>query len=1612
MGVPRAYQSLAAENAQLAKYRQMNNQLRAYARDGRAVDRAQRLQARYAKSPWLSPGIATAYTKWEEQFGVRAARGLARNAYGASQAEGADKQSVNDSLEDFVAKKDFQRQVKAFRERDTDNQGIFGQILDNTPIIGAAKAAIEGKSWDEVALRAIPGAKSAMTVGQQATKIPAVGPAIKSAARVGFAALESPLQELQAAATGTLVGAPGALGSGKDPLGITGAIRDATDVKVGHYEAGTSTGALALRHLAAGDEVDLGSGYFPGGDIQREHTRAVREIASLRYKKGTHFATPGRLFAAAVTEPGTDPFNVLSGTVDALATIKADPANIVGGKLENIRKARKGFSASTTALDEAGAIRTWTRNATHGPTVDVFLDETRKGGRFLDDLSGNFMGRPEAMTELMRRTKWKYPAEVYASIASGPAGDRTAARTIMGEALGAEGSLQPKIRSFSASIANTTQQHKAFAEIPSVSNDLSALSGPNGSARSIYNHAIGIGLTDEQISTQLHGIISASGRVEHSVAIEHYMDMESTALENMGLPRDVAKSFSSFALNEMGKMKIYYDGQIIRGDAPPGVLVGGEVLPVDGPFLQSEFLGNRIWLPQITGKNGRNRAIGRYGRIMGIPETGFTNLEGVDGVRGLAESAYRGVRDKASGANAWGINAQNKIWKPVALLRGAWTLRVIGEEQVRMAMSGHNSLFSHPLRYMMQTFQHGKVGSEAEKDLLAWASDQGAMRGALQGTFGLPDPSTSAYGRLVQKTGDTAELGAEGYSRMWADRLINYHEDDLMQDLAVRLTSDTTDNALAAMKQEFLDGAHAGNRADLATAGNLQEAGYDLKDPLGADKYIDDLYERLHLYTGGDPDLINIVATGRYSPDLQAIARARSIKGRKIVLDDATGEVVAHKKGGRTAKVLFDDGTDQDVLVDQLTLQASDHPKILTRNADNIRVDEDFTGHLDSLDDSIKPAQVSGTVDKFENVNDPMLDRAVQAMFAFLMDKPTSYMSRSQTFLQDYLDEVERILPYMDSDAQGRILSQAGDILHQNDSHAIRGAFLHGRYGKLERAAKSATVDGLTFEEADDLAKGHALDSMRELLYDSHKKNRTLAALQLVMPFGEAFKEMVGSWGRIIAAKPITTARKLQITVNGARGANPFDYIPGGTQVPGGGFFFKDPSKQGAEMFAYPFSGAINEALFDVPVQNMAPVEGLSMGFQLMPGFGPAFVIPASYLMDRFMTDPKWDPIRQIVAPYGSREPAGLIESVSDGFFSGWMKKWMIAMNGTAGSSTHDAKVLNNLTIDVMYAGAEDGTYSLNSDEGIRKAFHDAAGKARWLYAFEGTFQFGAPASPSFDFIAKPESGKAMRFSIMRDEYFKMVKEDKKNGTRTATAKYITQFGERAMYAIGPKSIGSTLGQQFTETEYDWVRRNEDMVDKYPLVYAEFAPRAKDGDDDFSYDAYIRSMTNGERTALDPIEWAHRTNNILGNIWYDKLRSDLGVKKGDSGPPPVQAYLAEKRGEIAAVYPGWRELATDRSRIPQAVDQLIEAAYDPKLKRSNPTLIKSLREYVAARDAALDLAKEAGRIGDFQRPGYASANDMYPVREYLRKKARELGNINPQFYTLWQDTFEREMKED
>jgi hypothetical protein len=396
----------------------------------------------------------------------------------------------------------------------------------------------------------------------------------------------------------------------------------------------------------------------------------------------------------------------------------------------------------------------------------------------------------------------------------------------------------------------------------------------------------------------------------------------------------------------------------------------------------------------------------------------------------------------------------------------------------------------------------------------------------------------------------------------------------------------------------------------------------------------------------------------------------------------------------------------------------------------------------------------------------------------------------------------------------------------------------------------------------------------------------------------------------------------------------------------------------------------------------------------LMPGVGPVMQFGASAFLNRYMTDPKWDPVRELVSPYGTPDMTAGLEA----WAPSWMKKWLTAYDI---GGEQDARLLNNTIMEVFAYGVSVGDYSTHSEAAIERGLADAEKKARTLYKVRGTFQSVAPSAPSPRFVIEAK-GKLVQLSVLRDEYQRLMQKD----PSTATAKFLSRFGEDAFYATGAMTTANAYAIPVTKSGLDWERNNPQIREKFPTIYGFFAPAGKP--EEFDYTAYLRSITTGARTPIDPKEWVRRSNNVLGSLWYDRARTKMGLEPGDTGSAEQRTFLAGLRDEIRKYYPGWADISIEPNKTGHAVEQLAKAAKDPQLKKSNPGLTTAIRLYEQARQKGIESVIEDGGTSEFGRPGYGEANKFLYIRDWLRDIAADIEKRHPAFATVFDQVYSNE----
>ena len=188
----------------------------------------------------------------------------------------------------------------------------------------------------------------------------------------------------------------------------------------------------------------------------------------------------------------------------------------------------------------------------------------------------------------------------------------------------------------------------------------------------------------------------------------------------------------AYKLDPKGKMQVnvaavFADG----GDALVDGVSSGRFEALHSATTLAEYMAHSISLPdpRELGRyigNVRNafRSLASWDMLLSGPKRGITKRVPIDKVSvpikgspvaedeviSLIERAHQSIqRGYKYNIKEEGIadsvmmrylnSYMSKIWKPFALLRFAWTLRVVGEEQVRMWTEGLDSMFNHPISY-------------------------------------------------------------------------------------------------------------------------------------------------------------------------------------------------------------------------------------------------------------------------------------------------------------------------------------------------------------------------------------------------------------------------------------------------------------------------------------------------------------------------------------------------------------------------------------------------------------------------------------------------------------------------------------------------------------------------------------------------------------------------------------------------------------------------------------------------------------------------------------------------------------------------------------------------
>lgn len=1404
--------------------------------------------------------------------------------------------------------------------------------------------------------------------------------------RTGFTILAAPMEEMEAllnaAGTAVLAGSdPGQAGT--DPLAVISGLMDPLSLPVrlagdiasaasdptkllGDFwdnytkKAAHSGLAIAVGDLAQGNwsvqewwtgrsdqmvdaegnpsEAALGPGLLPSGPIYAE-----RQAQKYRLTLDGEFVTPGRIMARNFTEPGAWTYQALSGLSDFERQLVADPADRGLAALSRARTATRNFQS-------VGLIDALRHNVDPERAVNHFLTSNR--GRAMVDWLTN---------EKDIDTIWK--ATKYADLDT--AGRLAYASTtnetlkVLSDTLGTVIREKPTASWFSSGIGGA---------IPGASSDYGRIFGFGARARRATNswrwtmdmprsvlnpddindaaRQLDLWMRNARIpeATRKARIAQMAGlqngdRVQLLDVAAGVMDDTKQLLINHGVIESRATRLTRLYDNMGEELRAYGFDALGRHEdvLGPFRMVDGGVemtLPTAQALLASEMLDSHIPLPPSV------REIKRLQPRFDIARKAYDS------------KLWKGTVDGLD-------SAMSSIWKPLQLLRGAYTVRVIGEEQIRMSASGLDTLFTHPASAIAWTIgvdPKGRLGRKLQelaggpmgwKDVTGsefkatddiWEYTDSLSRGAA-GHTGLP-------GEIL--TGRYIKAGPNDPDRFrgWVVELHHMHNDPVMRRLAtglgegeLRSIGGTTGNVVDDVKKWFWS-APGGKKFRMewaqihgreALRGNQEVA----------NKYIDLFVDRFKRSTGGNTDLIDFVGSGSMrSFDVNVIGNEKSIAN------------------------------------------------ILEKH------------YADAIPNYVKKPEVISRRGRFEG-----FDRFVDMAFDHLMSKPTNFLSRSPTFRQKYWQRVSELAGFADEATQRALIEAANEA-------GIRGRHWDDLVSRVASAGPGTRLDNI--DVVDHLAKGFALDETRKLLYDMQKRSQFFDMARIIFPFGEAWKEIIGAWSGIITKNP-QVLRRFQQGLDGVRQPS---MLPGATPEvgvnpdSGQGFFHPDPNT-GEEVFTYP-AAWVGKLLGVTDVSN--PLQAFNLGSDqpsgvaftgraaglnivsatVLPGFGPVIQYPMSKIIPQ---TPSWDWARKTISPFGEQP---LLES----FEPAWLKKVIAGITGDA-NDPQNHRLFANTVADVQrhLLASHPKDYNISTQEGQQKLFDDAVAKGKALYIIRGIAQSTVPTGPTFEWTTKDAEGNVVPVKLLSDELRRMTVEEY-NGDRVAAFKeWTNRFGVENVLAVVGKS-SSLVERPVTEKGDDWLRANADLERDYETTIGYFAPEPVAGE--FDYNAYLRQFETRAREALSPAEQLSLANDFLGRVQWEQAKRIAAIKPG----PITSSWLAMTRQQIAATHPGFdgwvaQRVWAQKPEIQTQIDEMTRAVtHSPTL--ANTDAGAGIILYLSARQTAEQMVKLLP--GNTQR--FQQAKSAIGIRSWLRSVAYQIIDEHPDFARAWHGVFEPELAKD
>ena len=1409
-----------------------------------------------------------------------------------------------------------------------------------------------------------------------------------------------------------------------------------------------------------------------GEQIDVEARETAENIVQFQGELGQQFknaglnpsVSPGRkvfqeLGGYELYEPGTKQAQFATGALDFGFQI-ASPENWVTLGVGQARQASKMFKV-TEVLDDAGVITKGIRSTFHGPTLQQYLAGS-KGKDFKKLLFEN----ADNPFEIITRTKQSITdANFYADLKklikdenlttydkrAEVALDNFLSQKVIKDGLDkAEGVGSARLIEASNMYVpevirgNGLQKRLQLYFAPSFGRLVDA-NDPASALQDLYRFGLqskaflkesaeGTNLANKLLNNAIdaYGKGGDIGASLNKVVADWLEGDFYKALIDSGVKESVAKQATKISRQfsddaeiaaNMNKGVYGIDGQ---GNKFPinEVLKANGVSPEDANSVSralfSTQINNTIYLPEL------NKVIKASNQMTKNLQGNMTKL--VDQIGGEKSEAFIQFLD-------W---YNSDIFKPLALLKPAWTVKVIGEEQLRLVSRGLSFAPLAPIQIVARMFGRSVGAEDGGKlrkgvdPLLPGEAAGGSFASDLahnDALTGLNNVRTMRRKVVNPGRWRTVGKGETDYNPAVIRTIYQMINDDVAVDIArieasgltplqkqqeFRLLADRLKNKDLRERLEKVVGeqSHPFHKALQSDEVALEYVYYlraNVNQGLGGKVVADEATSALNwVQDSASQQLLEMVANkGKFvttnGKQMDFFATASIAKSK------AKADKVKKKIGDKDFEQIADDYIKGKITDEDLKIVAP-----LFKEAQDDLVNSFIGTYYDEL-----PSITRGFVDPTFKV-EGLYEKTINNAFQVLMSLQTNKLSRSPAFRRLYWKRVSETIEFLGKDARDEMVQIANKSLKEFTQY---DPILDGYLKKINSAGYSGPKEAITDVQIyDKMIASDALTQTKKLLYDISERTVVGDSLRFAFPFLEAYLEIFKTWTDITSKAGGKNLVNLNKLVQSGSEPNPLA-DPTGQR----GFFYTNPVN-GEEVFAYPGTGLIQKHMFpelqDTGVEASFPVyvSSINLVADIMPGIGPIIRVPASYFRKNF---PEEGAINQFL--FGDfAPPRNLLEGAVP--FPAWLKKFYQAYKKGGTSSPELNRLFNNTVIDtykaLIYAGAIDDSTPEGSEEGLKLATN----YAQKIFIIRGASQLIGPsgaASPLWSVTEK--SGKSLFVEALADTYrdYKAAADGDDYG---ATQRFIQEFGVDPTAMLTSKSR-SVVARPQTVFSSEWARNNEDLYEDFNSTAFYLTPT--DVDNEFSYDAYLNALEEGTLAPRTPEQWILAKNRLLGSIAYENFLRNTkvgGVTLMNTNTKTAQLLKWTKQSQLMQQYWGYGQDAgfevdkpdTDfllqemggQTYLPDRTSSFkqgwIKADYTPidKLKDNNAAIA-----YGKYRQAYDKIVAEGIKRG-YAPSSIRTNRELVKARQYLRDLATKLILEYPEFGPLYNSILENELREE